>query len=869
MKQFKYTLLLLILFFLTSGKSFSQKVFDENNPRWDQLPSTVLYPSGEYVQLPQKIVPFVRSSVPRVIRTKDEVLVVNPNIQVLPSPGVLQIETPIVCSRVNQNFMFGSSNIIQGGQINAGSFSTTNAGVSWFGTNYINNGNSANQRSDPGPVIDKNQRIVFTHITSNTNFGSVTGMGSEWSTNFGANFSATVQIENNGNVDKNLATSDDNPGSPYYGNTYIAYTVFSGSNANGHFSKTTDGGLSWSSALTLNSSPSGYFAQGHDVCARPNGDIEVCWTLGQQTFPYSEHFVGVARSTDGGATFTTTEQAYVVNGTRSFAFNGWNQFRINGFPRIAVDKSGGSRNGWIYIVTDEINNPPAGTDADVVMHRSTDGGVTWSAGIRVNQDAMNNGKVQFFPCVNVDGAGGVNVAYYDNRNFPSVGDSCSVFISRSLDGGNTWTDVEVADHHYIPKQPPGVGGGFDYMGVTSGNGKVWAFWSDDKSGTFNAWAGYITSGPPPAHDIAVGPFMNLPPIFLINNSYNIQTRIQNVGTSNETNVPIKFFINGSLINTTFKNLNANQVDSVSNSWNPTSAGAYTLMYVSALATDTNHSNDTVRTTVNVLSSLPGLCEGFNSTTFPPTNWSLTGAGTPYWSRRAVSGFGLGAGSAAYDMYNAANGTIGALNTLTFSPTSSGDSLKFDIAYCQWSSYPNDSLIILTSTNGGTSYSVLVRLGEAQMNTAPGSCTHPFIPIATDWGTRNYLLPAGTNKISFEGHSGFGDDVYLDSIGTRNGCNPVGISNNNQTVPKIYSLSQNYPNPFNPSTKIQFALPKSGTVKLVVYDILGAEVTKLINGYQQAGNHSVIFNGDKLASGVYFYKIEAGEFIEMKKMVLIK
>ena len=206
-----YLLILLSLIFF-AGRGYSQKVYDENNPKWDQTPYTVFYPLGGYTPLPQQVLPVPRSTAPRAVRTKDEVLIIYPNIQVLPSPGVLQIETPIVACRNNPMLMFGSSNIIQGGQINAGSFITTNGGVSWTGTNYINNGNTANQRSDPGPAYDKNQRLIFTHITSNTNFGAVTGMGGEWSTNFGTNFSPTVQIEFNGNADKNLAGTDDNPG---------------------------------------------------------------------------------------------------------------------------------------------------------------------------------------------------------------------------------------------------------------------------------------------------------------------------------------------------------------------------------------------------------------------------------------------------------------------------------------------------------------------------------------------------------------------------------------------------------------------------------------------------------------------------------
>ncbi len=92
----------------------------------------------------------------------------------------------------------------------------------------------------------------------------------------------------------------------------------------------------------------------------------------------------------------------------------------------------------------------------------------------------------------------------------------------------------------------------------------------------------------------------------------------------------------------------------------------------------------------------------------------------------------------------------------------------------------------------------------------------------------------------------------------------------QNIPLTYSLSQNYPNPFNPTTKINYELPKNNQVTLVIYDILGREVIRLVNNdFKQAGRYTVEFNGQNFASGVYFYRIEAGTFVQAKKMVLVK
>ena len=89
------------------------------------------------------------------------------------------------------------------------------------------------------------------------------------------------------------------------------------------------------------------------------------------------------------------------------------------------------------------------------------------------------------------------------------------------------------------------------------------------------------------------------------------------------------------------------------------------------------------------------------------------------------------------------------------------------------------------------------------------------------------------------------------------------------IPNYYSLSQNYPNPFNPSTSIKFTMPKGDNVKLVVFDILGREVKTLVNEFKSSGSYEVNFDASTLSSGVYFYRLEAGEFTDTKRMLLVK
>ena len=98
---------------------------------------------------------------------------------------------------------------------------------------------------------------------------------------------------------------------------------------------------------------------------------------------------------------------------------------------------------------------------------------------------------------------------------------------------------------------------------------------------------------------------------------------------------------------------------------------------------------------------------------------------------------------------------------------------------------------------------------------------------------------------------------------------VGNSGGQTIIPGQFSLLQNYPNPFNPATSIKYNIPKQSFVKLTVYDVLGREVTALVNEMKKPGPYEATFDGTGFASGVYMYKIEAGDFTDVKKMVLLK
>ena len=126
--------------------------------------------------------------------------------------------------------------------------------------------------------------------------------------------------------------------------------------------------------------------------------------------------------------------------------------------------------------------------------------------------------------------------------------------------------------------------------------------------------------------------------------------------------------------------------------------------------------------------------------------------------------------------------------------------------------------------------------------------------------------AGAIVVWQDYRSGNNFDIYEVGFNT---TGLVAIENSGIITPHEFTLSQNYPNPFNPTTVINYQLPKASNVKLSIFDALGQEVNMLVNESQNAGNHKIEWDASALPSGVYFYRIEAGDFTQTKKMLMVK
>jgi photosystem II stability/assembly factor-like uncharacterized protein len=177
-------------------------------------------------------------------------------------------------------------------------------------------------------------------------------------------------------------------------------------------------------------------------------------------------------------------------------------------------------------------------------------------------------------------------------------------------------------------------------------------------------------------------------------------------------------------------------------------------------------------------------------------------------------------------------------------------------------------------NSGLSYSYTVNAfavsgkniftltGDGKVYYSPNNGTN-WIVVNPDWSEPSFYSLAVSDMYLFVGTDKKGIWRYpLSKVNTS-------VLFSSSKVPSKFILEQNYPNPFNPSTKISYVVPVLSNVKVVVYDRLGREVETLIDKEHQPGYYDIDFNADKLASGVYFYRIQAGTFVETKKMVLLK
>ncbi|MBT8383428.1 MAG: T9SS type A sorting domain-containing protein, partial [Ignavibacteria bacterium] len=156
------------------------------------------------------------------------------------------------------------------------------------------------------------------------------------------------------------------------------------------------------------------------------------------------------------------------------------------------------------------------------------------------------------------------------------------------------------------------------------------------------------------------------------------------------------------------------------------------------------------------------------------------------------------------------------------------------------------------------------LTERRYDFSPYQCNISFGYSSKFFNTDNNVFVGHTDTKLYYSSRVTNDSIIYKTI-------DFSLTNVQETTSKIraYELFHNYPNPFNPTTKIEFQIEDLGFVDLKVYDVLGNEVATLVNEEKSAGIYEVEFNGSELTSGIYFYQLKAGNFVETKKMIVLK
>ncbi len=252
---------------------------------------------------------------------------------------------------------------------------------------------------------------------------------------------------------------------PHPGNLYIGWTHFTLTASDLFFSRSTDGGKTWSQPLKLNSvsglprDDNGALEGFHGVVG-PDGTLYTIWD--------DRDGIMMAVSHDGGATFTK-DRRIIPAGPGYFGITGVS--RSNGFPQIGMDPRGGHQGGNLYVAWSDYTNG----DVDIFVASSADHGRTWSAPVRVNNDPIHNGNDQFFQWMAVDPqSGAVNLIFYDRR---SNNQETTVTLARSTDGGKTFQNYSWDPEGFAAE------GDFlgDYLAITAFGNKVYGAWAHQTS----------------------------------------------------------------------------------------------------------------------------------------------------------------------------------------------------------------------------------------------------------------------------------------------------------------------------------------------------------------------------------------------------
>jgi len=709
---------------------------------------------------------------------------------------------------------------------------------------------------DPVMAYDSLGTCYYAQLYQN---GATYGITVIKSTNKGVSWVNPTSVYSTtvGLSDKEWITADQTAG-PYSNYVYVGWRQFGSTGM--RFSRSTDLGSTWSAPQTFQGGQGAYVAVGPNGNTQ-GGSVYFAATTGGGMY--------INRSTDGGATFSPQVIAAVINPpgiSCAGRYTVKNCIRNNEFPRMAADNSFTSTRGNVYVVF--AANPVGPDNADIFIIRSTDYGITWTSPQRVNDDATTTD--QWLPSVSVDNrTGKVFVCWYDSRIDAASNIQTKLYAAVSSNGGTSFQSNEsVSDVNFNPNSMAvGQPGGENYIGDYIGNSAIgstsYNVWMDARNSNMGSYVGYypdyamtvnpssrsIFNGDSTTYSVVIpgikGAFGERvkfsATVDTLPSSGSLQFSFQNgkdTITAFPDSVTLKVKAVGSVTSRRYR-VNIKGRTSLTN----------TAIHIRTVDLLVNTAQLTVGTNRN------GICDfkvngiQYNSlqNLFFPTGTTV--------SVQAISPKTVGFNRYIFTNWSDNGDT-------THNITINGN-------VTVQANYKLQCRLAISSSVGNT-------FGDSYHDSGAtvtfGVLSRNIVFNGTPYTFRGWI---GSGLNSYTSPDSTGNDTAV-SIVIRNPISevarwtvPIGIQNISTEIPKEYKLYQNFPNPFNPTTNINFDIIRNGNVRIIVYDLLGREVETLVNQDMSPGRYKLDFNAVNYASGMYIYKIVTSDFVDVKKMLIVK
>jgi len=884
------------------------------------------------------------------------------NIRVYPS-GVNQSSISAAIYNANPPKLFVGANTNDG----VGYYISLTGGTSWSGGDLLSG--STFFSTNPSCVFGSSNRIHYNYYDNL--------IVSDRSNDFGFSWLGRMIIPSSVLFDMNNNTADIVAASPYFGRVYAAYSDFTLTQPAIFFSYSTDGGTTYQPSAQIGQPQSGHYEQGCNLQTGPGGEIYCVWSS-VNTGTNLEDKIIFTKSLNGGTTWAAPSNAFTINGIRGTALT--NNIRVHSFPSMDVDRSGGARNGYIYISWAQKTLAPAGSDADICFAYSSNGGSTWSAPVRVNDDAINNGKPQFLPRLAVDQTNGkIGIVYYDTRDFFNL-DSCNTYMAVSTDGGSSFFNMKISSSAQKPVPLSGYADGYftDYNSIAGLNDAFYAFWTDNRNGPAQVYTTSVTLKPYITHN-------PLKDTENLGGPYNAQAVINTFGTPIAAGEVKVIWNRNSVWDSTV------MTNTSGNNWSGNISGSGSASTYNYYLKVKDNSGRTSTLPVNAPASTFIFKTGpdtekpqfyFNQFPSVPQNqWpdtaivkvldntGIDSVWVSWYKNNPSTGYNrFRLNSIGNDFYkgvfNSSPLQVDPKDSIFYRIVAQDNSQnhnidstsQFKLYIVQYytvrigngtaiANYPfktfntdsrTDILYLASeiSANGG-SQSRIMQVGFNVTSASPQIMTNFSMKIknttqttvtgfnSTGWtlvypfsytvngtgwqyiifqypfiwdGTSNILIEICFDDNGFNTNSTVlatpvSNMVWHQSADLAGGSGCVDLTGgtaqlnrpnitfimnsildvkgNEKSIPAEYALFQNYPNPFNPVTNIKYQIVNNSFVTLKIYDLLGREIETLVSEKQNAGTYIAQFNGEQFSSGVYFYRLTAGDFTDVKRMILIK